>query len=37
MGITIQYRGQLKSLDLIDKIRSDLKEIADRMGWEHTL
>jgi hypothetical protein len=33
MGITIQYRGQLKSPALIDKIRSDLKEIADRMGW----
>ncbi|NIM15966.1 MAG: hypothetical protein GTO45_28530 [Candidatus Aminicenantes bacterium] len=37
MGITIQYRGQLKSPALIDKIRSDLKEIADRMGWEYTI
>jgi hypothetical protein len=37
MGITILYRGQLKSPALIDKIRGDLKEIADRMGWEYTI
>jgi hypothetical protein len=37
MGITIKYRGQLKSPALIDKIRSDLKNIADRMGWEYTI
>lgn len=37
MGITIHYRGQLKSPDLIKPICSELKDIAQSMGWEYTL
>lgn len=37
MGITIAYRGQLKSPELIDKICRELKEIANLMEWEYTI
>jgi hypothetical protein len=37
MGITIAYRGQLKSPALIDKICRELKEIANLLEWEYTL
>jgi hypothetical protein len=37
MGITIGYRGQLKSPELIDKICRALKEIANLMEWEYTI
>ena len=37
MGITIAYRGQLKSPALIDKICLELKEIANLLEWEYTI
>jgi hypothetical protein len=37
MGITIHYRGQLKSPKLIEQVCLKLKEIAKLMEWEYTL
>jgi hypothetical protein len=35
MGITIHYRGQLKSPELIGQVCSKLEEMATLMEWEH--
>jgi hypothetical protein len=37
MGITIHYRGQLKSPELIGQVCSKLEEMAKLMGWEYKL
>ena len=37
MGITIHYKGSLKSRDQIDKLRIELIDISKTMGWQHTL
>ncbi len=37
MGVTVQYRGQLKSPDLIGTFCRELKEIANLMEWEYTI
>ena len=37
MGITIIYRGQLKSPDLIDAICKELKGIAALMEWDYSI
>ena len=36
MGITIHYRGQLKSSDLIELFCNELKKIATLMEWPYT-
>lgn len=35
MGITISYRGRLKSVDLIESFCKELTKIADLMEWEY--
>jgi hypothetical protein len=37
MGITILYRGKLKSPHLIDTIRKELIKISDLMEWDYTI
>jgi len=37
MGITIHYRGQLKSPSLIDAFCRELQAIANLMEWEYTV
>ncbi len=37
MGITIHYRGQLKSPDLIDTFCRELQAIANLMEWKYTV
>jgi len=37
MGITISYKGKLKSPDLIKSIIEEMQDIAKSMGWEYTL
>lgn len=37
MGITIIYRGQLKSPDLIGTICMELKRIATLMEWDYSI
>ncbi len=37
MGITIHYRGQLKSPELIGPVCSKLEEMAKLMEWEYKL
>ena len=36
MGMTIHYRGKLKSPDLIAVITEELADICRSMGWEYT-
>lgn len=37
MGITILYRGKLKSPDLIDTMSKELSKIANLMEWDYTI
>ena len=37
MGVTIHYSGKLKSPNLIDKVREELKDIADDMSWKYNI
>lgn len=37
MGIVINYRGRLKSVDLIEPFCSELKKIAELMEWPYTI
>lgn len=37
MGIVINYRGRLKSVDLIEPFCSELKKIAELMEWPYTV
>lgn len=37
MGITINYRGRLKSIDLIEPFCCELKKIATLMKWPYTI
>lgn len=35
MGITIHYKGKAKSLEAIDNLIEELKEIAEKFNWEY--
>jgi hypothetical protein len=37
MGMTISYRGKLKSPDLIDTMSKELSKIANLMEWDYTI
>ncbi len=37
MGLTIHYRGKLKSPELIEPICDELKDIAQTMNWEYAI
>jgi len=36
MGITIHYKGVLKSVEMIDPLLEELADIAETMEWEYT-
>jgi len=36
MGITIHYKGVLKSVDMIDPLWEELVDIAETMEWDYT-
>ncbi len=37
MGITIHYKGKLKSPGLIEQVRDELEDIAKDMGWRYSI
>ena len=37
MGLSIHYNGQLKDCQKVYKLRKELVDISNEMGWEYTL
>ncbi len=37
MGITIHYKGNIKSMSLIDQLQKEMVDICESMSWEYNL